>query len=153
MMDTAKEHSRREVRFRDLSVVDAQQKRELLEAVDRVLTHGQLLLGPEVEQFEERMAQYFGVKYCVGVGSGSDALHLALRSFGIGPGDEVITTPLSWIATLNAIHLCGAKPVFVDITEDLNINADLIEEAVTPATKAIVPVHFTGLLCDMGKIC
>ena len=85
--------------------------------------------------------------------SGTDAVYLALRSVGIGPGDEVITTPLSWIATLNAIHMCGGVPVFVDIGEDLNLNADLIEEAITQRTKAIVPVHFTGRLCDMEKIC
>ena len=141
------------VPFRDLRVTDPALKAALLNAVDKVLSHGQLLLGPEVELFESTIAEYCGTRYCVGMASGTDALYLALRSVGIGPGDEVITTPLSWIATLNAIHICGGESVFVDITEDLNINADLIEEVITPRTKAILPVHFTGRLCDMRKIC
>lgn len=138
--------------FRDLSVANTTLKTELLQAVDKVLTHGQLLLGPEVELFEDKVAKYCGTKYCVGVSSGTYALYLALRSLDIGDGDEVITTPLSWIATLNAIHMCGSNPLFVDIGEDLNINADLIEEAITSRTKALVPVHFTGRLCDMHKM-
>lgn len=141
------------VRFRDLSVTDPSHKAKLIEAVDTVLTHGQLLLGPEVELFESKISEYCGTRYCVGVSSGTDALYIALRSLDIGPGDEVITTPLSWIATLNAINICGGTPVFIDIDEDLNINADLIEKAITPRTKAILPVHFTGKLCDIPKIC
>ena len=86
------------VRFRDLSVNDSKLKNELLTAVDRVLTHGQFILGPEVEQFEKRVAKYCNRQFAVGVSSGTDALYLAMRSLGIGPGDEVITTPLSWIA-------------------------------------------------------
>jgi len=84
--------------------------------------------------------------------SGTDALYLALRAYDIGPGDEVITTPLSWIASTNAIVLTGATPVFVDIGKDLNIDVSLIEQYVTERTKAILPVHFTGLMCDMTKI-
>lgn len=140
------------VRFRDLSISDPILKKELLQAVDRVLTHGQLLMGEEVELFERKIADYCGTKYCVGVSSGTDAIYLALRTLDLNPTDEVITTPLSWIATLNAIHLAGAKSVFVDITEDLNINAELIESAITPNTKAILPVHFTGRLCNMERI-
>jgi dTDP-4-amino-4,6-dideoxygalactose transaminase len=140
------------VRFRDLSVSDLFLKKELLEAVDRVLTHGQLLMGEEVELFEKKIADYCGTKYCVGVSSGTDAIYLALRSLDLKPTDEVITTPLSWIATLNAIHLAGAKPVFVDITEDLNLNIELIESAITPNTKVILPVHYTGRLCNMERI-
>ena len=136
----------------DLSVKDAGLKSQLLEAVDRVLTHGRIVLGPEVEQFESKIAGICGTKFAVGVNSGTDALYLALRSLDVGPGDEVITTPLSWIATLNAITLCGATPVFVDINKDLNINADLIEEAISPRTKAILPVHFTGKPCDVTTI-
>ena len=143
----------RHVRYRDLSVENPALKLELLAAVDRVLTHGQILLGPEVEQLEEEIARYCGVDHCVGVASGTDALYVALRCIGVGPGDEVITTPLSWVATLNAIHICGATPVFVDIKDDLNIDASLIEAAITPRTKAIVPVHFTGRLCNMAAIC
>lgn len=140
------------VPFRDLRVSDPDQKARLLEAVDRVLTHGRLLMGPEVEVFEQKIARFCGMRYCVGMSSGTDALYLALRSLDIGPGNQVITTPMSWIATLNAIHLCGAEPVFVDIADDLNINAELIESAITPRTKAIVPVHYAGRICDMQKI-
>jgi len=138
--------------YRDLSVKNQEQRKELLEAVERVLSHGRIILGPEVEAFEERVARFCQRKYAVGVNSGTDALYLALRCLGVGKGDEVITTPLSWIATLNAIALCGANPFFVDIKEDLNINADLIEEAISPNCKVILPVHYTGKLCDIVKI-
>ena len=138
--------------FLDLSVRDSVLKEELLQAVDRVLSHGRIVLGPEVSQLEERIAEYSRKKYAVGVNSGTDALYLALRSLDVGPGDEVITTPMSWIATLNAIVLCGATPVFVDIGEDLNINAHLVEAAITPRTKVILPVHYTGKLCDITRI-
>jgi len=140
------------VRYRDLSVEDSAIKSELLEAVDKVLTHGQIILGPEVKEFENSFAADCGKKYAIGVNCGTNALYLSLRALGIGPGDEVITTPLSWIATVNAIVLTGAVPVFVDIAQDLNINPNLIETAITSKTKAIVPVHFTGRLCKMEKI-
>jgi dTDP-4-amino-4,6-dideoxygalactose transaminase len=135
--------------YRDLRVKDPVLKSELLESIDKVLSHGRILMGPELIRFEEEVAHYCGRRYCIGVNSGTDALYLALRALDIGPGDEVITTSLSWIATTNAIVLTGAKPVFIDIDEDLNINADLIEVAITKQTKAIVPVHFTGQMCDM----
>jgi len=140
------------VPYRDLSVKNPDFKKELLESVDRVLSHGKIMLGPEVEQFERQIAQICQKKYAVGMNSGTDALYLALRALNIGPGDEVITVPLSWVATLNSIVLTGATPVFVDIAEDLNINVDLIEKAITPRTKAIMPVHFTGRLCAMPRI-
>ncbi|UCD55354.1 MAG: DegT/DnrJ/EryC1/StrS family aminotransferase [Candidatus Omnitrophota bacterium] len=127
-------------------------RKELLQAVNRVLSHGRIILGPEVRQFEKQLMQFCQKKYAIGVNSGTDALYLALRSLNIGPGDEVITTPLSWIATVNAIAVCGATPVFVDISEDLNINVDLIEAAITPKTKVILPVHFTGKLCNILRI-
>lgn len=140
------------VRYRDLSVSDPQMKKDLLNAVDNVLTHGQILLGPEVKKFEEFVSRTCGTKHAVGVGCGTDALHLSLKALGIGQGDEVITTPLSWIATVNAIVGVGAKPVFVDIGQDLNIDPDLIQNSITKKTKAILPVHFTGRLCKMDKI-
>jgi dTDP-4-amino-4,6-dideoxygalactose transaminase len=140
------------VPYYDLRVKDPALKNELLEAVDKVLSHGKIVLGPEVKQFEKQAAEFCQKKYAVGVNSGTNALYLALRSLDIGPGDEVITTSLSWIATLNAIVLCGATPVFVDIAEDLNINAELIPEVITPRTKAILPVHFTGRLCNVLRI-
>ena len=138
--------------FLDLSVKDEGLKQELLDAVDRVLTHGRIVLGPEVDEFEERIAAFSQQKYAVGVNSGTDALFIALRGLDVGPGDEVITTPMSWIATLNAIVMCGATPVFVDIREDLNIDPELISEAITPRTKVILPVHYTGKLCDINRI-
>ena len=140
------------VRYRDLSVSDPRMKSELLNAVERVLTHGQILLGPEVKEFEELIAKECGTKHAVGVGCGTDALYLSMRALGIGPGDEVITTSLSWIATVNAIVAAGAKPVFVDIGNDLNIDPDLIQNSITDKTKAIIPVHFTGRICKMNKI-
>lgn len=140
------------ISYRDLSVKNLGLRNGLLRAVGRVLKHGRLILGPEVEEFEREVAKYCQKKYAVGVNSGTDALYLALRSLDIGPGDEVVTTPLSWIATLNAIILCQAKPVFVDIAPDLNINVELIEGAITPRTKAILPVHFTGRLCNIKRI-
>lgn len=140
------------VPFLDLSVTDPKFKKELLKSVDRVLSHGRFILGPEHDQFEKKVAEFCKVKYVVGVNSGTDALYLALRSLDIGPEDEVITTPHSWIATFNAIALCGATPVCVDIKDDLTINTDLISKAITPRTKIILPVHFTGQLCNMDRI-
>ncbi len=141
-----------QIPFRDLSVTSKELKTRLLRVTDKVLSHGRLIDGPEVQQFEEQIANYCGVDHCIGVSSGTDALYLALRSLGLGPGDQVITTPLSWIATLNAINMSGCEPIFVDIGEDLNMNPDLVEEAITARTKAIVPVHFTGKLCNMESI-
>jgi len=140
------------VPFLDLRVTDEPSRRELLAAVEKVLVHGRILLGPEVELFEERIAAYCGVKYAIGVGSGSAAIFLALKALGIGSGDEVITTSLSFIGTANGISLTGAKPVFVDIREDLTINPECIEQAISSRTKAIMPVQFTGKLCAMSKI-
>ena len=138
--------------YRDLSVKNIDLRYELLAAVEKVLSHGRFIFGPEHEEFEAEIARYCNRKYCVGVNSGTDALYLALRALDIGIGDEVITTPLSWIATVNAIVLTGATPIFVDIASDLNINADLIESAITPRTKVILPVHFTGQMCSMKRI-
>lgn len=136
----------------DLSIKDPVLREQLLAAVGQVLDHGRFIMGPEHDQFEAAVATYCGRQHCVGVGSGTDALYLALRALDIGSGDEIITTPMTWVATTNAIVLCGATPVFVDIGEDLNIDAGLIEAAITPRTKAILPVHFTGQMCDMDAI-
>ena len=92
------------------------------------------------------------MKYCVCLSSGSSALYLALKASGIKPGDEVITTPLSWIITSNAIVECGAKPVFIDVDNSMNIDANLIESKITKKTFAILPMHYAGLMCDMVKI-
>jgi dTDP-4-amino-4,6-dideoxygalactose transaminase len=112
-----------------------------------------LTTGPRVTKFEEALSAYFGGVEAVAVNSGTAALHLALLAAGIGPGDEVITTPLTWAATSNMILLVGARPVFVDIDrESLNMRAECVEAAVTERTKAIMPVHFAGLSCDMTTL-
>ena len=141
------------VPFFDLKVTDEVLRNELLKSVEDVLKHGRILLGPEVTEFEEKVAKEAGVQYAVGLSSGSSALYLALRCLDIGPGDEVITTPLTWIITGNAIVECGATPVFVDINDDFNIDPDAIEKAISHKTKAVIPVHFTGLMCEMDRIC
>jgi len=127
-------------------------KTELLSAVEAVLDHGGFILGPEVQTFEQCFAEFCGVRYAVGVGTGTDALFLSLRALGIGPGDEVITVPNSFLASASSVALVGARPVFVDVREDYNINPDLIEMAITPRTKAITPVHLTGRTADMSTI-
>ena len=137
----------------DLRVTDPKLKDELVGAFEKVIDHGKLILGPEVEEFEEKVAKYIGTKYAVGVDSGSSALYLSLRACGIGIGDEVITTPLTWIITINAIAACGAIPVFADVQDDFNIDPISIEEKITSNTKAIVPMHYAGHMCDMPSIC
>jgi dTDP-4-amino-4,6-dideoxygalactose transaminase len=123
---------------------------EIESAIQRVLDSGSYILGQEVDQFEREFAAYNGVPYAIGVGSGTEALHIALRALDIGFGDEVVTTTHTAVATASAITLSGAKPVFVDIEpEFFMINPDLIEEAITPNTKAIIPVHIYGQPCDM----
>ncbi|MCP1726518.1 dTDP-4-amino-4,6-dideoxygalactose transaminase [Natronospira proteinivora] len=118
-----------------------------------VLDSGQFILGPNVQAFEEEAARFHDLSHGIGVASGTDALHLALLAAGIGPGDEVITSAFSFIAGVEAIFYCGAKPVFVDIREDsMNLDESTIEAAVTERTRAIMPVHLFGLACDMDQI-
>jgi len=139
------------VPFLDLRV-PIEERKALLQAVDKVFQHGRFILGPEVLEFEQKMAQYCGRKFAVGVGSGTDALFLALKGLEIGPGDEVITTSLSWIATTNAIAMTGASVVFADIGDDLNIDPKSVEKLITAKTRAIVPVHYTGKVCNMPAL-
>lgn len=127
-------------------------KGELLEAMSRVIDHGQFILGPEVAEFEERFAKLCGVRFAVGVNSGTDALILALRALHIGYGDEVITVPNSFVASTTCIRLVGARPVFVDVGEDYNLDPSCLERAVTKNTKAILPVHLTGRPANMDPI-
>jgi len=121
--------------------------------MNAVLEHGQYIMGPEVRELEERLQIYTGVKHCVTVASGTEALLISLMALGIGPGDEVITTPFTFVATAEVIVLVGATPVFVDIEPDTcNIDANLIEAAITSKTKAIMPVSLYGQPADMDEI-
>ena len=140
------------VEILDLKQRFVEEKKELLNCIKRVIQKGNLILTSEVEFFEKAVTKFTGSKYCLGVNSGTDALMLSLWSIGIKKGDEVITSPISFIATSNSISHIGAKPVFVDVGDDLNINPDLIEKAITKKTKAIMPVHWTGRVSNMDKI-
>ncbi len=126
---------------------------EINHAIQRVLRSKQFILGPEVLAFEEEVAGYLGVKHAVGVNSGTDGLTIGLRALGIGPGDEVITTAFSFFASAESISALGAQPVFVDINPGtFNIDPDLIEEKITPKTRAIMPVHLFGQATEMDPI-
>ena len=126
---------------------------EINAGIRAVMQKGQFIMGPEVAALETEIAAYCGTEYAVGVASGTDALKLALQACNIGPGDEVITSPFSFVATPEAIVQCGAVPVFVDIDPGTcNIDADLIEDRVTPRTRAILPVHLYGQPADMDTI-
>ena len=128
-------------------------KQEIDAAIQRVLQQGQFILGPDVKAFEEEMADYSGTRFAVGVASGTDALHLALLACGIEPGNEVITTPFTFIATAEAIANCGAIPVFVDIElRTYNMEPAQIESRITSKTKAIIPVHLYGQPVAMDPI-
>lgn len=128
-------------------------KTELDSAVIDLLASGHYVLGPAVDEFEAAAAEYLGVKHAIGVANGTDALLLSLRAFGVGPGDEIITSPFTFIATAEVASLAGATPVFVDIDpETMNIDPAKIEAAITPRTKAIVPVHLFGHPANMDEI-
>lgn len=128
------------------------EEKTIMKIVHKVLSKGNLILTKEVQNFEKSVCKYTNTKYCLGLNSGTDALMMSLWSSGIKKGDEVITSPISFVATANAIVHVGAKPVFVDVGEDLNINPKLIENAITKKTKAIIPVHWTGRVCQMDEI-
>lgn len=126
---------------------------EIEAAVLRVLRSGRYVLGPETQAFEGELAAYVGTRHAVGVGSGTEALWLALRACGVGPGDEVITSPLSFFATVEAIALTGATPIYVDVEPGgFNLDPAGLEAARTPQTRAIVPVHLFGRCADMARI-
>jgi UDP-2-acetamido-2-deoxy-ribo-hexuluronate aminotransferase len=121
--------------------------------IQNVLEHGQYIMGPEVSELEEKLVKYTGAKYCITVASGTEALLISLMSLGIGPGDEVITTPFTFAATVEVIVLLGAQPIYVDIDPNTcNINANLIEAKITKKTKAIIPVSLYGQPSDMDVI-
>jgi dTDP-4-amino-4,6-dideoxygalactose transaminase len=124
----------------------------ILAAIDRLSRQGAYILGPEVEAFEARFAAYCEVPHAVAVGNATDAEVLLLRALGIGPGDEVVTAPNSFIATAGGIALSGARPVFCDVGPDYNLDPARLEAVLTPRTKAILPVHLTGMPADMDGI-
>ncbi len=140
------------VPFVDLQQRYEEEKEELLSCVERVLESGNLVMTPELGALEEKVAGFVGIKHCLGLNSGTDALMMSMMALGIGRGDEVITTPISFIATVGSIVHVGATPVFADVGEDQNIDPAAIEAAITPNTKAIMPVHWTGRIADMDAI-
>jgi dTDP-4-amino-4,6-dideoxygalactose transaminase len=141
------------VPFLDLRAQHAPIQDRLDEVALRVLGSGRYVLGPEVAAFEAEFARYCGTRHAVAVNSGTSALHLALLAAGVGPGDEVVTAPLSFVATASAIHYTGAKAVFVDVDpRSYTLDPALLERAITPRTRAIVPVHLFGRVADMRSI-
>lgn len=139
--------------FLDLKAQFASIREEVMSAISRVMESQQFILGPEVKQLEGEIASKLGAKYAVGCASGTDALILALMAAGIGPGDEVITTPFSFVATAGSIVQVGAKPVFVDIDPvSFDLDPAQVEAAITPRSRAILPVHLFGLPADMDPI-
>ena len=127
--------------------------KEILKRIERVVLDNDFTLGKAVDDFENRFAELHEAKYAIGVGSGTDAIFLSLKALGVGVGDEVITPPFTFFATVGAIVTTGATPVFVDVeTDGFNLDIDRIEAAITPRTRAIVPVHWAGRICDMQKL-
>ena len=139
--------------FIDLKTQYQALKPQIHARIDAVLEHGQYIMGPEVKELEEKLALYTGAKHCITVASGTEALLMSLMALDIKPGDEIITTPFTFVATAEVIVLLGAKPVFVDVEPDTgNIDASLIEAKITAKTKAIMPVSLYGQVADMDEI-
>jgi dTDP-4-amino-4,6-dideoxygalactose transaminase len=136
----------------DLKAQHLKIKEEILEAVSEVIDGGQFVLGPQVAEFEQKMAQICGTKEAIAMNSGSDALILSLKALGVGPGHEVITVPNSFVVSTSCIELVGAKAVFVDVGADYNLDPRGLAAALTPRSRAILPVHLTGRPADMGPI-
>jgi UDP-2-acetamido-2-deoxy-ribo-hexuluronate aminotransferase len=142
-----------EIQFIDLKAQYRVLKTSIDRRIQKVLDHGQYIMGPEVAELEQKLADYIGVKHCITAASGTEALLIALMALGIKPGDEVITTPFTFVATAEVIVLLGAIPVFVDIEPDTgNIDASRIEAAVTLRTRAIMPVSLYGQPADMDEV-
>jgi dTDP-4-amino-4,6-dideoxygalactose transaminase len=141
------------VPFVDLLSLHKTIEPELHQVFSRVLGNSSFVLGPEVQRFEEEYACYVGTEHCIAVNNGTSALQLSLAALGVGPGDEVITVPHTFIATAEAITAVGARPVFVDIDpETFTMDPELLKDAITSKTKAILPVHLYGQMCDMDAI-
>jgi UDP-2-acetamido-2-deoxy-ribo-hexuluronate aminotransferase len=141
------------MQFIDLKSQYAALKASIDARIQRVLDHGQYIMGPEVAEMETALAQLTGAKHCVAVASGTEALLIALMALDLKPGDEVITTPFTFAATAEMIVLAGARPVFVDIEPDTcNLDASLVEAAITPRTRALMPVSLYGQVADMATV-
>jgi len=139
--------------FIDLKTQYRRYQSEIDARIQAVLSHGHFIMGPEIAELESSLAAYVNVKHCITVASGTHSLEIALRALGVGPGDEVITVPFTWISSAEVILLVGAKPVFVDIDpNDFNIDVTRIEAAITPRTKAILPVSLFGQMPDYDRI-
>lgn len=141
------------IEFIDLKTQQKRIKDRIDAGIQRVLAHGQYILGPEVAELEEKLADFVGAKYCITCANGTDALQIAQMALGIGPGDEVITPGFTYIATAETVALLGAKPVYVDIDpRTYNLDPRLLEAAITPRTKAIIPVSLYGQCADFDAI-
>lgn len=139
--------------FIDLAAQQDRMRGAIEEGIHRVLLHGHYIMGPEIAELELKLSTYVGVKHCITCASGTDSLEIAMRALGVGHGDEVITTPFTWISTAETICQIGAVPVFVDIEPvSFNINVELIEAAITPRTKAIMPVSLFGQMADFNGV-
>src|SRR5690625_2399377 len=141
------------IQFVDLGAQQARIKDEIDAGIQRVLAHGKYILGPEIDELEEKLADFVGAKYCITCANGTDALQIAQMAFGIGPGDEVITPGFTYIATAETVAVLGAKPVYVDIDpRTYNLDPTKLEAAITPRTKAIIPVSLYGQAADFDAI-
>ena len=142
----------KKIRYVDLSVKDKNLRKAYITSLNKIFNHGRFILGPEVDILEKKLANFCNRKYAVATGSGTDALYLAIKSLELKKNDEIITTPMSWVSSTNAIALNNVKPVFADINEDLNINVNKIEKLISKKTKAILFVNFTGKICDVNPL-
>lgn len=141
------------IEFIDLKTQQARIKDKIDTAIQRVMAHGQYILGPEVAELEARLADFVGAKFCITCANGTDALQIVQMALGIGPGDEVITPGFTYIATAETVALLGAKPVYVDVNpQTYNLDPQLLEAAITPRTKAIIPVSLYGQCADFDAI-
>lgn len=141
------------MQFIDLKAQYRALEKKIKARIDAVLEHGHYIMGPEIKELEEKLSDYVGVKHCITTASGTDSLEIALRALNIGPADEVITVPFTWISTAEVIAQVGARPVFIDIEPaSYNMNVDLLEAAITAQTKAIMPVSLFGQMPDYERI-
>ena len=141
-----------EVPYIDLPTQHRNLEPEVLSSVKEILSSGSFILRDEVRQLEENLASYLGVRHVIGVNSGTDALYLSLHAAGLKPGDEVITVSHTFVATISVVKHCGATPILIDIRDDYNMDVEKLGAAINSKTRAIIPVHMNGRMCDMEKI-